>query len=304
MRYALDMPITDLSFNIAGNLFATEGGANKENYLVSINQSNAEGTRIGEIGFQSVSGLAFYNMPLEGRHISVSAETIDFSTFEVGDTSAVKLVSLSNIGTEVLTVTDISGSDTTVILNDLPVLPIVLPSRTSQTFEVSISVTDTGTFNKTLSISSNDPDNATLEIPLSGRSIILHPAENGVCYASTGHEDGANLIRIAPSTGSGSLIGNTGLDAAPAITIKSDGWIYSLNARSGDIYKIDAETGYALDAVHTDIEGLLAIAFDTSDVLYGYSSYSYSLYTIDLKTGLSTLIGYTGYSLRGLTFHR
>jgi hypothetical protein len=303
-NFDIDYPISDLGFDIAGNLFATAGGGqNQENYFVLVDKSSAQGTIIGEIGFQSVSGLSFYNIPLEGKHISVQPEQIDFSTFVSGDTSHVKLVSISNIGTEVLTVSDIVGSDSTVILENLPVLPVILPSRASQTFEVSISVSDTGDIHKMISIISDDPDNALIEIPLSGRTIFLHPAENGFCYASTGHKDGANFLRITPSTGQGDLIGNTGLNAVPAIAINSEGWIYGIEARSSDIYKIDATTGYAVGVIHTDIEELVAIAFDTSNVLYGYSSYTSSLYTINLETGKSTLIGHSVYGLRGLSFH-
>jgi hypothetical protein len=300
----LDYSVTDLDFNLSGSLYATVGGGqNEDNYLASINQSTGQGELIGEIGFQSVSGLNFFNKPLEGRFLSVIPSGINFEVFEAGDTSAVKMVSLQNIGTEILTVTEISASDLDIILTDMPALPITLPSRSSYTFEVSVTVDDPGQFNKSLSITSNDQDNPVQEVPVYGQSIVLTPAENGYCYASTGHEDGANFLRIAPGTGRGDLIGNTGLDAVPAITIDSEGWVYGLEARSNDIYKIDAETGYAVAVTHTDIEGLIAIEFDTSDVLYGYSSDNSGLYTIDLNTGHSTLIGNSMYGLRGLSFN-
>ena len=299
----LEMALTDISFDIAGNLFATEGGANEDNYLVSLNQLTGEGTRIGQIGFRSVSGLEFYNIPLEGRHISISPEIIDFGPIETGDTTSVLDISISNVGTEVLTVTDISSADTDIILSDLPVLPIVLPSRTSQTFGVRVAISDTGDFNKTISISSDDPDIPVSEVHLFGRAINIQTAEKGRCYASTGNIDGGRFIQIDPSNGTGTLLGETGLDAVPSLAINSEGKIYGLDENTGDVYRIDAATGIAISAIHTDIDGLKAIAFDTSDVFYGFSDWSSALYKIDLESGLSTYIGYVGYGLRGLAFH-
>ena len=44
-------------------------------------------------------------------------------------------------------------------------------------------------------------------------SVAQTTADPGACYATTGHTDGGRLLKIDPATGSGTLIGSTGLEA-------------------------------------------------------------------------------------------
>ena len=300
----MSYPLTDLAFDISGNLYATSGGAiYEENQFVSIDTETGAGTIIGEIGFRSVSGLAFYTTPLEGRHISVLPDTLDLGTIEVGDTSYVKTISIANVGTDVLTVTNITVTDTTVILANLPDLPLVLASRASHKIDASISISDTGTFNKIVSITSDDMDNPIEIVTITGRAVNIAPADSGVWYASTGHTDGGRFISIDPSTGAGTLIGFTGLEAVPAIAINSKGKIFSVDDGSGSLYRIDGQTGNAIEILNTGMSHITGLAFDRNDLLYAYSEGSNSLFFIDLERGITNLVGYTGSGFRGIAFN-
>jgi len=289
----------DLHFDVAGNLYATQGGGFGVNNLISIDKSTGAGTVIGEIGFSSVSGLAFHPAPIEGRHIRVIPDSINYLV-EVGDTTS-KTVTMSNIGTDDLTVSSITDPGAPFSLSGLPSLPVVIPSGSSETFEVAFSPTDTVMFNASIAITSDDPDDPTKNVALNGEGVVIAPADSGVLYGSTGNSDGGRLLTIDPSTGVGTLIGSTGLGAVPGLAINSNGVIYGTDDTSGDFYKIDALTGTAVFASSTGLSRLEAIAFDTSDVLYGVSSNNGNLYTIDPATGSTNLIGFSGF-FKGLAF--
>ncbi len=100
--------------------------------------------------------------------IAVDQTPLDYGDVFIGGVSN-KTVKVKNAGTDVLTVTSISTDhgDYTV---DTPNL--VLAPATSQDIVVSFSPTSTGPSSATLSINSDDPDEALLTISLSGQGLL------------------------------------------------------------------------------------------------------------------------------------
>lgn len=138
--------------------------------------------------------------------------------------------------------------------------------------------------------------------------IAQEKAEFGIFYATTSVADGGNLIAIDPATGAGTLIGRTGLEAVPGLAINSRGEIFATDLTSGALYRLNAVTGEAIFVAMTGLPFLEAIAFDSSDVLFGISgsktlfgTSDRRLYTIDVSTGFPTAIGPT-VDLAGLAF--
>ncbi len=125
------------------------------------------------------------------------------------------------------------------------------------------------------------------------------PAQANTCYASTGLNDGGNLLTINPETGAGTLIGPTGLVGAPGLASNSKGDLYCTERTTGDLYRVDAATGQASLVGPTGVSFMDALAFD-GDVLYGVSNslLADNLYTIDTATGASTIIGPLGGNAR------
>jgi hypothetical protein len=122
------------------------------------------------------------------------------------------------------------------------------------------------------------------------------PAEPGTCYATTGHQGNnpGSLLTIDRATGSGTLIGPTGLASAPALAIKTNGEMYCTDADgTGNLYRIDAATGATTVAVNMGLAFTDALAFDPNDVLYAVESVGSRLYTVDPGTGAATFIGNT-----------
>jgi hypothetical protein len=107
----------------------------------------------------------------------------------------------------------------------------VIPPGGSETFEVTFSPTSAGVANSTITLTSDDADQPTKDVFLTGEGVVFNPAKPGVCYASTGFNDGGRLLTINNTTGAGTLIGPTGLDFVPGLAINSNGGIYGI----GDI---------------------------------------------------------------------
>ena len=147
-------------------------------------------------------------------------------------------------------------------------------------------------------------NSAEEESAISNAFLLSTPADSGVCYASTGRADGGRLIAIDTRTGAGTLIGDTGLGAVPALAINSQGEMFGAQDLSGDLYRIDAATGESEFLASTRLFALQALAFDNDDVLYG-ADFSFplsSLYIINPNTGAVTLIDRSNEFFSGLAF--
>jgi hypothetical protein len=298
----------DILLDDEGNLYAVTGGGRETiNNLASIDKTTGKGTVIGPIGFTSVSGAAFAHQELEGPQIGLPTG-INFGKVEPGTISEDRTISIRNIGSENLTVSTISNPAAPFSISDVPTLPQVIPPGGSETFDVSFSPNSAGTFNSTITITSNDADNPTREITLSGEGFTITSASPGICYASTGNIDGGRLLTIDLDTGAGTLIGETGLNEVPALAINSTGRIFGIDDRTLGLYCIDAASGTAVYIANTGLYWLPAIAFNDQNVLYGLgydrSTFTWNLFTINVSTATPTLIGPTdaGISWRGMAF--
>jgi hypothetical protein len=232
----------DIHFDDMGNLYGAIGGGATANNLISIDKTTGAGTVIGPIGFFiSVSGMASRQQPLVGPQIGVIPLSVDFGKVEVGTTSLQRIITIRSIGSENLTVSGISDPGSPFSLGNVPSLPVVIPPGGSETFEVTFSPTSAGVANSTITLTSDDADQPTKDVFLTGEGVVFNPAKPGVCYASTGFNDGGRLLTINNTTGAGTLIGPTGLDFVPGLAINSNGGIYGIGDNS-NLYKIDAAT--------------------------------------------------------------
>ena len=137
---------------------------------------------------------------------------------------------------------------------------------------------------------------------------FLRPALPGVCYGTTG-QGGASpgsLLTIDTTSGAATVVGPTSLNGVPGLAIDSFGRIFGTERATGNLCRIDAETGQAffVATVVPFIDFLDGIAFDENDVLYavGFDPPDFTLLTIDTFTGATTPIGPTDESISGLAF--
>jgi hypothetical protein len=114
-----------------------------------------------------------------------------------------------------------------------------------------------------------------------------------------------NLYTVNPATGAATLVGNTGLGLAAigGMDFRTDGVLFAAVNIIGDggtgsetLATINKATGLATIVGFFGVEGMEAIAFDSSGVLWGARSASGAgvgipgLYTINTSTGQATFV--------------
>ena len=92
--YSLD----GLGFDVAGNLYAVTTGSSTSG-IYSIDKSTGIASPIGDIGFWPVIDFSFFNVPVEGKHLSVTSRNIDFGSIDVNGIRSMP-VTIGNYGTE------------------------------------------------------------------------------------------------------------------------------------------------------------------------------------------------------------
>ena len=301
--------VPDIDFDDAGNLYgAVGGGGSGNNNFISINKISGEGTIIGSIGFTSVSGLAARHQPLTGPQIGIFPFNISYVNTEVGSSSSPVTVTIRSVGSENLSVTNISDPGLPFVITNLPSFPFIIQPGESVTLEVVFSPTNPINYSSDITIASNDPDNPSKVVSISGNGVAVNPALPGICYASTGFNDGGRLLTIDINTGAGTIVGPTGMGTVPGLAINKSGIIYATGEPDFSLYKIDALSGSSVFIASTNAFWIPAIAFDGDDILYGlgtdYTTNGFALYKIDTTTGELTLVGETAnFELRGMAFN-
>ena len=241
---------------------------------------------------------------LEGPQIIVKPDSIGFVAL-VGDTSQAVTITIQNIGSEDLIITDIADPGAPFVLMDLPVLPLLLPSGGSDTFAVAFAPTMVGEVSAAISIGSNDADDPEVQVTLHGEDIA--PPAPGTLFASTGQNN--SLITIDPVTGIGTFVGLTdGFGQVTEIEFREDGTLFgSTGGGNSGIITIDIITGDpTLVGIH-DFGSVNGLEFDAAGTLFGTYISSpgepSQLVTVNTETAALTYIGPTGFSaIGGLAF--
>lgn len=100
-------------------------------------------------------------------HIIADPTSLSYGSVRVGAHTG-QFVQLSNQGVTQLTINDISFGDVSFFYDDTVELPITLASREEYDLRVWFHPSSTTTINTEMSISSNDPTQATIDVDLSG----------------------------------------------------------------------------------------------------------------------------------------
>lgn len=112
--------------------------------------------------------------------IDVTPVAIDFGSVELG-TPAPKTVTLSNVGDADLTVDGISlqsGGSGDFMITSAPATPVILgEGGASQFVEITFTPSVAGDASDVLEISSDDPDEPLVQVPLSARGVAVPPLE-------------------------------------------------------------------------------------------------------------------------------
>ena len=100
--------------------------------------------------------------------IDLNVESLDFGQVFV-DGIYTQLLTVTNLGTDLLTVSNIENSNADFEVN---ITSLTLDSGESYALEVSFTPTETGDYEGSLAIVSNDPNNPEIHVSLSGNAML------------------------------------------------------------------------------------------------------------------------------------
>lgn len=136
----------------------------------------------------SVTGLPSPAVPPAEPDITVAPNSVNFGQVVVGN-SAETSVTVSNTGTESLTVNTLSTAAPFSVVN--PITPFTVNPGASQVVTVRFSPTAQGVQSGTLDMASNDPDEPLVSVPLTGNGVLTLAYRlnvGGADYTTSGGE--------------------------------------------------------------------------------------------------------------------
>ncbi|RMD49204.1 MAG: T9SS C-terminal target domain-containing protein [Ignavibacteria bacterium] len=221
-----------------------------------------------------VTGARFE--PFAVPFVFAEEKNIDFGEVEIGkDTVSHKLV-IRNFGSQTLDINNVALNRTDVFgmaLNKS--LPASLNAFDSLIIDLSFIPTLAEEIFDSLKISSNDPDDPEIVIPLHAIGFEINSAVENILYASTAPLNvSGKLLSLNEGDGAGTEIGELGFPGVISLTIDpATKFIYGL-IKSLDNSKIVVINSLAGDA-HLVAEfpvSFLAIAHDGTGDLYGFTN--------------------------------
>jgi len=163
--------------NCSGAIVAAQSGSCTVDVVF---EPGSDGALTGKLSIPSNDPDTPFDVALSGtgvaaaanaQKISVKPTSLDFGKVVVGDTSAPQIVTVANIGTADLMVTNVTkNGDFTVTATNCPLDGILVPGA-SCTADVVFKPESLGDLTGTLFIYSDDPDASVVDVELSGTGI-------------------------------------------------------------------------------------------------------------------------------------
>lgn len=299
-------------FDPFGNLFGTIRVDNDYFPLFLIDQTTIEPTILYNLelipGMNSNQGFWSIKSTSEGANLFTVSNDVDFGKSVVkwvqGDLQEIKIY---NLGTDDLTISDISEPDGPFgLLTDSlsGSLPITIPSYGYEKFHVTFAAPDTGIFTASIMLASNDSNNPSTTINLSGKGALVELNEAFGIVGEITDISAGTLVSINPASGAATALGSSQLDSVSSLAVTSSGYLYAAESDSGVIYRINHLNGQSEPVVLTDLPGFSALAFDSQDSLFAISTEgpAYPLYRIDIENGSAEKVGDTWNAFTCLAF--
>ena len=267
---------------------------NLQNTFVSVRNIVKDGKMmVGDLEIGPRPGVYAFGDPI----------TTDFKDVEVGTTSNIKTVVLTNFGGQDLEITGIPSS-----VGDFNLVTNITPPITLSTYDDSLSLeftfnpTVAGDAEETFPVNSNDPNFEGLT--LMGHAYSVYPALDKVMYASSGVQNDGNILYLNTATGEGTNIGPSSFTNILGLTISPlDKKLYAVSSTplESEILKVNSLAGDSYIFYTIDLPNMVAIAFDTSGTLYGALETG-EIYSIDLTNGTYLYKSTAQIELTAITF--
>ncbi len=299
--------VPDLAFDNDGNLFASFVTYDTGYGLAAIDKWTGSADSIGNIGFGQVSGMDSRTLPLTGPQIGVFP-VLDFNERGV-NTQSIKHLTVWNVGTENVSISNITMPlPADQFYMESVSFPLIIEPGNYAEIDINFWPSAEGEYESDITISSNDPDNPSNMVYLSGDAIEI-PV--GSLFASD-PRTGAFWV-IDPLTGENDSlgvieIGEEFLSGITEIEFRSDATIFatfgggvssmiSINPLGGDFEFVGRHEFGAINGLDFSPGGTL---FGTH--IPGPQDPSI-LVIVDQDSATIDTVGFTGYSnIRGLSF--
>lgn len=248
-------------------------------------------------------------VPFSGARVASNVSSKDFGRIEAGFRSDTLEIKINNIGSDNLTISNITQSAPEYTLLNLPSFPVTLTSFDSIKIKVYFRPTTQGIVNDTIRVASNDPQTPTLKISLTGKGVVIGRATAGVLYGASGPPATSSLYTINTAVGTATTLGVTGLADVHGLAIHpTTREIYGVvtSGLSTQLYRISSEFGDALPVRTLPLGNARAIAFVNDSTLY-MGNNTGRLYRVNVRTGDTVFVGaasgivYAGFSINPTT---
>jgi len=239
--------------------------------------------------------------PFLSAYANTLTPNLIYGNIEVGIDSTITAI-LANVGEQNLVITDIPSSVGDFYLDTTFTSSITLSTYDSLSLPFTFSPTVAGDAEESYPVTSNDPN--FIGFTLTGHGYTIYPALDRVMYASSGPQNGGDILYLNKDTGEGTNIGPSTYNDLSSLTISplnnelygvrslpSESQILRVNSLGGDAYLL-----YSLD-----LGNITSIAFDTSGTLYGARETG-QIYSIDLTNGTYSYVSTALINITAITF--
>jgi hypothetical protein len=234
-------------------------------------------------------------IPFIGAKLNTSKDTLVFSTTENGYSSDTAFMSIRNLGSDTLSISNIECINTQFRLLNISSYPLKIGFNQSKDLYFKYYPNIIGNISDSIRIFSNDYSSSIKKIDVKGKGYIINPAKYDSVYAISGSASNGSFVSLNRISGTSSLIGLSGFINITGISVKPDDRIIYGCIQGADyssLVRINSLEGDGYFTKILPIRNVKSIAFDSSDVMYCISLDG-SLFRFKLSTGDTTYIGNT-----------
>jgi len=249
-------------------------------------------TSIGEIKMAPVAGKLLYAFN----------PSLGFGQVEVGLIGDTQTVTLTNFGTDTLTISGLTPTDSNYEIVNAPALPLHLATYDSARFSFRFVPKSYGLHPDTVRILSDDTFNSSMPVALTGNGFVIHAAQGGTIY-SCNSPDG-NLFTVDHFTAGTTLVGATGYGQMQRVRIRPSNHEIVGLATSGvnmQLLRVNSTLGDAHPVVIIPLTVIKGMALRADTMFVG--RLSGGIYRVDMSTGATTLLSNSGLVISSMDFN-
>ncbi len=233
--------------------------------------------------------------PLAGGIFAINRSFLEFGTKKVNEASDTLSIVITNDGLDTLVLSAINLASSNYTILNKPSVPHKIVSEGTLELKVFFKPTSGGLKKDSIMISTNDSNNPSYKISLSGSGFEILKVVPGTLYSGSGSTDGGKLYTINTSNGTPSIVTNTDISqitslAVHPVTKELIAFNNTGDPNGGAFFRLSS------NGVNTEQLSVVAIANLKGLAIYNDSmaymgAFNGRIYKVNFKTGAATEIG-------------